>query len=769
MRLALVLILTASALAHAAPPEPSGPHPRMLLDAQLKAAWKAQAAAERGPVIGAIRLCTEATETREHDNAVYQGSEWAKVLQACLVAWAATDKPEHAKTAIKYFTALLADLDKIGDKLGGDKAATRDSGYAIRNLGPYPALAYDWLHDAPGMTPALRQRARQRWAAWLTWYRDSGYRARVAGSNYQSGFLAAATLIAIAQGGEASEEKGPKTGAFVADELCGKDMTAALASGGILDGGDWPEGWQYGPLAIAHYALAARVARANGITVEGIEPWLASVLRRHIYALSPGDRVYAGQDTEEEQANLAPHVLTLDAVALGDAKPEDKAWAKGELSRLKLVDRDYLLYDALASVGDKPALAPRDKWPTWYASANTGTVYARTRWDPRAIWFVAECQRSLDVDHRQPKAGNFVLSRGVDDAIVDPSPYGSVSTLTSNAPTVASAQLPADYIPSQGAWSEKVAWDWATQTRSGVVAVRCDYSDAYRFQSRRSDVPDAVRDLVLLPSAAGTDAVLVIVDRASTTAENRPMNLRFRVAGGLSLDAKAGRAEKTIGATKLVIANIARTGGQPSIGRTAIKDCFKDTTAKGRCDASRFETSDFRLELPGPEPRAVHAISVADPALTVTTTPLSGEGWAGIQVTGVRDAAVVWPTRPGSAFSYTAAKGTHVILDAPATSAISAKPAGTGCTVDVTAGGAMTAKPVVLSLDAACAITIDAEAASAASAVGTRPTPPAGAARSPRSGCCGAQSTPGSPIAMTLVVLAIVLRRKRREIGTVST
>ena len=54
--------------------------------------------------------------------------------------------------------------------------------------------------------------------------------------------------------------------------------------------------------------------------------------------------------------------------------------------------------------------------------------------------------------------------------IVDPSPYGSQSTLTSNAPTVASAQLPEDYIPSQGSWSEKTGYDFVTQRASGVVA-----------------------------------------------------------------------------------------------------------------------------------------------------------------------------------------------------------------------------------------------------------------------------------------------------------
>ena len=46
-------------------------------------------------------------------------------------------------------------------------------------------------------------------------------------------------------------------------------MAGALASGGVLDGGDWIEGWQYGPLAVAEYALAARAITRQGVTVDG--------------------------------------------------------------------------------------------------------------------------------------------------------------------------------------------------------------------------------------------------------------------------------------------------------------------------------------------------------------------------------------------------------------------------------------------------------------------------------------------------------------------
>ena len=758
-----IMVLATGASARAAPPEPSGPHPRLLLDSELRAAWRAESRRD-GPVAAAIQVCKAAAEG-EHDRALYQGAGWAKALQACLVAWAATDRKEHAQTAIRFFIALIDDLDKVGDHQGGEEAARRDSGYAIRNLGPYTALAYDWLHDHPAMTPELRARARQRWAAWLEWYRENGYRARQPGSNYQAGYLTAATLIAIAQGGEAGEG-GARLWRLVADELWGKDMAAALASRGILDGGDWPEGWQYGPLSVAEYALAARAARKAGVEIAGVDAWLASVLRRHVYALSPGDRMHVGQDTESETPEIEPSALTLDAIVFGDAAPDDKRWAKGELVRLKLAEPEYMLYDALAVVGDRPAPVPRASWPTWYATPATSTVFARTRWDDRAIWFVAECARTLDVDHRHPKAGNFVLSRGIDDVIVDPSPYGAQSTLTSNAPTVKSAHLPEKYAPSQAPWSERTSWDWTTQTRSGVVALRCDYSDQYRFQNRASDVPDAIRDLVLVPSADGTDAALIIVDRASTGGADRPLHLRFRVPAKLSLEGDVGTATVGRRKTHLSISGLSRTSGKPVLGLPSGKDCYAEGTPRGRCDAARFPVTDYRVELAGPEPRAVHVIGATGDGGPLRAAPIGGEGWSGVRLGGVRDAVVVWPRKPGAPLEYRAPRGKllHVILDAPVTagkSTVAARADGADCVVRVSAGGDLPGHPAIVQLDDACAVALDPEAERAA-AGGTQPPPrPVPGSPSKRSGCCGAQASPETPLASAMLVGALLRRRRR--------
>jgi hypothetical protein len=348
------------------------------------------------------------------------------------------------------------------------------------------------------------------------------------------------------------------------------------------------------------------------------------------------------------------------------------------------------------------------------------------------------------IDHRHPNAGNFALSRGVDDVIVDPTPYGALATLPSNAPTVASGRLPEKYVPSQGLWSEKIAWTWATQTRGGVIAARCDYADAYRFQDRASDIAEATRDFVVLPNSDGTDVAVVVIDRARTGDGGRGMYVRFHAPIALALAGTAATA--TIGGTKLAIVGVAT--GTRAIGRATQKDCWKDEERKGRCDASRFPTTDYRVELPGPEPRAVHVIGATGGG-AVTAEKLADRG---VRVAGPREAIVVWGDG-----EYRTPKGpavTHVALDG---GTITARADGDGCAITVQAGEK---RPAIAVVDTACAVTVDPEAPSAASAIRGKPAAvPGGSKR--RGGCCAAEASPGASFGMTLVVGLVLLRRRR--------
>ena len=144
-----------------------------------------------------------------------------------------------------------------------------------------------------------------------------------------------------------------------------------------------------------------------------------------------------------------------------------------------------------------------------------------------------------------------------------------------------SPQLPQDYQPSQAGWGDP-SFDFFTQRKSGVIAARCDYSDAYKFQERKSDVPDALRDLVVIPNADGTDAAVVVLDRANTGGDDRDLYLRFRTPGHLALTGTSATA--TVGATKLAITALAPE--KPAIGAPSLKDCFKQGTVRGTCDAA---------------------------------------------------------------------------------------------------------------------------------------------------------------------------------------
>lgn len=790
-----------------AQPEPKRAHPRLLLDADLTKAWKAAARVEGSPVARAVRRCDQiSASTKEFDRDGYMGLDWCHHLQACLIAHVATGKDQHAATAMRYFTALIDDLQNVGDGKGGDQAAWRDSGYSIRALGPYTALAYDWLHGHKLMTEALRKRARQRFASWTSWYLEKGYRARSPATNYQAGYLMAATLIAVAQAGEAGPA-GAALWRFVVDELWRKDMTKAFEAGGVLDGGDWAEGWQYGPLSVAEYAVTLRVMRSLGVELAAAKTWPVDVLKRHVYALAPSDRLFVGGDTQTEEPTIEPFVFTLAGVALSDGAPaEVRSYAVAELDRLKLETRDFPLFDALArGTGIKAVPVPRASWPTWYVARGTSTLHARTRWDASAVWMVAQCTHTLDVDHFQPNAGNFVISRGKDDLIVDPSPYGSLSTLTGNAPTVTSAQLPPDYVPSQAYWSEATGFRWAHQTQRGVVAARCDYADQYKFQQRPSDVPMAIRDFVLVPRNQGADATLIIADRADTTSPERELFLQFRTPGKWKLGEGGARTE--VGRSSAALTTLSGDGGKgvkgkggsgATVSSPAMKDCFNDKVTRGNCDAARFPVSDYRLKLRGPKPSVIQVIEIGDAKSGGGGVAIAGANYHGVAVAHERsEVAVLWAKAAGELSYQTKPGSTVVVHDAAPAGKVArgtAERSGNGCKVTVSAGGAAAqASPLVLHLDEQCAVTEDevatgGNAATGALAAAATDEVPAGegdggeaadaatgavdgattdavppAQPSPRRGCCSSSTTGVSTLPTALLVaMALLLRRRPR-------
>jgi hypothetical protein len=697
---------------------PSSPHPRLWLDSSTLAGLAAQVTDPESGVSRGAKRCLAARENpSSYATGGWQGFEFVTTLSGCLVAYKASENPDDLATAIKYWNVLLDDYQTVGDGAGGDDVVTHDTGYAMRTFAPYSALAYDWLHDAPGVTEQLRAHSRARFDAWFGFYETQGYLNDMPGANYQAGYLFAATLIAIAEGGEAGAA-GDAHWTTVRDVIWGKDMATALAPGGVLVGGDWPEGWQYGPLSVLEYGLAAKALGDHGLSIPGMEPWANSLVDRFFHGLTPLTRdTFVAGDTGGNENHIGTTNGALLGAILGPASTDAKARARQLLSELDL-ENENPLFDALAAAsGTEKQTIPPDA-PRNFLAAGAGNWYVRGDWTGDTVWGVFQCSRRRVDDHQHNDAGNWVLTRGADDVVVDPSPYGTLSTLTGNAPAIDTNGLPPGYSPSQAGWGETTELRWARQSASGIGVARCDYADQFHGPELPGDVAHALRDFVLIPN--GANGSVVLVDRAITAGADLSLHLRVRTPTSLTLEGDV--ASGTLGGSALAIRRAWSSAASANVREMPTgPECSSDN--RGTCDASRLPDGwEYRLDVDGPSAFAIHVIDAREAGSSIPETEmLSGTGYRGVLLErdGMRVAVITndrVDAESGASLEFPVGPETHaVVVDAPVgdadRSAVSATTDGTDCRVTVTphpgGTGGHEGRPLVVKLTDGCAVVDD--------------------------------------------------------------
>ena len=733
---ATVAAATFGSIASAAPPAPKGAHPRLFLDAPTLASMKAKVSDPSSGVGRAIAKCKDvAANPGDYTSSGYQGDAWSFAASSCALAYQLTGDASYAASAIKLWNALLNDVSTIGDGKACVASATpdqaiaairRDTGYAIRFIGPHAALVYDWLHDAPGVDEALRSHSRACFRAWIDWYTAGGYHKDEAGANYHAGYVFAKTMVAIAEAGE----DGAKSDAYwtdVHDKIYVGDLVAnGLGTPGAMIGGDWAEGWQYGPLSVLEYALSARAIKTAGGTAEPLlDAWASDLTVRFLYALTPTrDGIYVGGDVDNTTPYITPSARILLGTIAGRGSEQAASWAKYFRGAVAKENDDAPIFDAIAEVRTTAAADPLATTPpTTFVAKGTRTVYARSDWTADAFWSVFTSPPRLVDDHQHVDDGNFVFSRGADHLIVDPSPYGSRSTLTGNAPTIDSTIASSDYLPSQTPWS-KAELLYSRAAKSGIVGAGSDYARAFDFSDTPSDVPFARRDWVFLPSGE-----VVTIDRTRTDSAARKTYLRYRSPAPLTLSGNV--AVGVAGGSKVAIHAVKLSSGAPKISTPTVLDNCDSTPAFGACAVARFKVSEYSVDLTGPSALAIHVIDGLRASESPAVTTSMNE--APTDVTPAQNAAIV-----GAAIERSASKtyvlgasakdgkgpidywvpgggSTHVVVDAVGSGAtpptVSATSSGGRCHVTIDAAGTGSplpgGLPYVFMLDSSCKITVD--------------------------------------------------------------
>jgi MYXO-CTERM domain-containing protein len=695
-----------------APAAPSGPHPRLFLDADTTQALKAEATQPDSAVARAISDCEDVVSNpADHSGGGWAGFDFVAALVPCLVAYRATGDASARAGAVEYLGVLLDDKDEVGDGLGGDDVVRHDTGYFMRTFGAYAPLAYDWLFDAPELTRDLKDKALERMRAWTDWYGSEGYLNDVPAANYHAGYVFAATMTAIATGGELGDDDA--LWSKVVDQIWGQDLAAALAPGGVLEGGDWPEGWQYGPLSVAEYALSAHALNQVGVETPGLEAWLRQAVTRQHYALLPAapEHFIAG-DNDSETVYTSVSQVWLSAVLASSRAEETRVRARAIMRKAGL-DFDADLFGVLGSPEAPAPVDFPDDLATSYLAPGAGNYYVRSGWTAADSYAVTQCTRQRVPDHTGHKSTNFVLSLGADHLVIDPAPYGS-DTLASNAVGIDYGRSESEYTPFQTGWNEDTHYDWQAQTRSGVAAVRCDYQDAFRITwEDTSTVLSATRDWVYWPRPGAV--TLVVLDDAELALAGQLVHLRFRSLAPLSTDGTAFTG--TVGESTLRYEILSEPEATSTVTTLTVGDYCDYHDAACQLTTSRVPADQLAVDVPGP---VVHVTTVIDGTPADAATPaaalaLSGDGYRGVSLARDDDRLVVVQSDSAAStleYRTAATGGLHVVLAAPASGAglsdVTARSDGADCVVRVVAhgqgDGGTPSRPLVFRLGTDCAL-----------------------------------------------------------------
>lgn len=744
----LIAAVLVSSSASAAPP--SGKHPRLFMSAANVAGYQANAKKSGTAASAVIFQCEDAIKAAKNytTRGGADGDNWPGTAVRCAFAYKATGDAKYLTQAIKYWKASLDDDQTLGDALGCTASAspnwqswngnppappiirtiTHDTGYPMRWYGPYIALTYDWLNDAPGVDAGLLAQTRTCLGAWNDYYTAKGYHRDEAGANYNAGYVIAKTLSAIAigtDGGADGHLWNEVTTSLYPKLLIGEGLAGATGGvgspAGALVGGDWAEGWQYGPLSVLEYAVGARALADNGAAMPEMATWTDSLAIRYAHGTVPTmDALWVGGDFDDQSVYQDPSLNVLDAVLAGPSSDTAASWAAFAKQAQGLTKGTYV-YNALAELREVAPVDYRAAQPSrWYVARGTRAMYVRSSWEPSAFWGVFTSAPSVVSDHQHLSASNFVLSRGADHLVVDTSNYGEIGSIETNALTVDSKIAKYDYGGSQTPWS-KAELAWARGTDDAVYAARSDFARAFDFQDTVSDVAYAHREWVMLP-----EGEVVTIDRAHSVDAAHAMTVSFHTntgAGGLALAGKV--ASGTVGGSKVSIHAVSLSGGTPAISQPTVGECKLSCSYPcAQCDASRIPVDVYRVKVPGPWAVAIHVIDALaagesdavvgslnddtyDPAPKLNAGVIGAAVYRGTkQSYVVASSAVDGVTSANMTYGVPGAgPSRHAVFDAPedgsGESAVTATAQGGRCVVSITAGKGFAGRPLLFTLGSA--------------------------------------------------------------------
>jgi hypothetical protein len=292
-----------------------------------------------------------------------------------------------------------------------------DSGYDIRFGLRDLMLAYDWIYDS--LTADERATFVRVAANWVNWYHTApGYCESMPYDNYYAGYLQGIALTAVATAGDNP----------LADSVFGLLRTKLANEVPILNqraaGGDWPEGWNYGPCTVLEFSLVNTLLKDAGEDWSADFDWLQSLPRSLLYMTAPDfsqTRSYGGYSGNYPD-RTSPSMLAVLA-----STTVDGAFASLIYNSMNAnPNNDFAdessdtFYEMIFAANSPPtnlAVVPLS-----YFNSGTGRFFSRSSLTEPAAYFVSTENISYVHDHYGYADGDVRLYHGT-NCLVCPSAY----------------------------------------------------------------------------------------------------------------------------------------------------------------------------------------------------------------------------------------------------------------------------------------------------------------------------------------------------------
>ncbi|HEY2511969.1 MAG TPA: hypothetical protein VGI39_13975 [Polyangiaceae bacterium] len=693
---------------------PPGPHPRILLTPARLSILQARKAEGAASWTDLLKACDKARASDIRSG--YEAWDWVHSALDLAICARLTSQSAYAASGVRYFQAILDDKEIVGDGAGGDLVVHHDDGYSIRTRGWLGAVVYDWLYDAPGMTPALRTHAMDRFSGWIAWFKVNGHDHDEPISNYYAGYFGA-----VAFGGLACAGDDPRADGFRAQSQRMWNEEVVPTYRAKLAGGDFPEGWQYGDLVGTLFGL---FADANG-AIDDL-PWLRQIVPLRAWALLPdGVHTYDNGDWSNKPAVAPEHTLfTLTAILPPGDPLRGQAAFLARLARQARPDASDD-WKWLQLVADDPAIPAQDprKPPLSYLSTGTATAFVRSSLAPTSLWVSLTSESTLSTNHQHLDAGHFEVVRGPDAILIDAADYGSYSSLSHNVILVDDPLQSSDWDTSQKKRdvitykrNQGLSSDTAHMARfedgGGYVYALADYASAFNphgWPERRDRaVTRAERELLFsrtpvadLGAASGESGRLVMFDRFTLSDER--FTTTFVLHGGPAPQVSGTMARFDAGTSTAWVATLLPKGATSSLVDETHNTYSNDRPFFTNKPPDGMTSVRYEVSSPASstERRFLHAFVIGargSSPLPANATPVEIHG-AGAEGAVIEDEAYVFaesgPATDAKRIAYTAPRTAvhQVVMDLAPNGhyAIAARADGDGCAVTLAPGGTSSA------------------------------------------------------------------------------